>query len=85
VKADSLILGPVTLRAATAELRFKPTGARYRVSTRGCWGSLHGTGTFAAETSRLHAGRSLEKLNPVEVGKVLARLARRLIRRHRQR
>ena len=73
VKADSLILGPVTLRAATAELRFKPTGAEISsLDARLLGGSLHGTGTFAAgDKPDYTLEGSLEKLNPVEVGKVL--------------
>jgi len=73
VEADSLVLGPVTLKDATAELRFKPAGVEIlSVDAKLLGGSLHGTGTFAAgDKPAYKLEGSFEKLNPAEVGKMI--------------
>ncbi len=73
VKADSLILGPITLKDVRAELHFKPSGAEV-TSLDGelLGGSVHGTGTLAAGDRPGYAlAGDFEKLNPMAVGQLL--------------
>jgi hypothetical protein len=73
VRAGSLGLGSVTLKDVTAELHFQPTGIEITsmdVALLG--GRLHGTGTLVAGDKPEYALQGdFEKLNPVEVGKML--------------
>jgi hypothetical protein len=77
VRADSLVLGPVTLRDATASLRVLPSGAEIvslEASLLG--GKLHGTGTFHAAGSgqdkpSYTLESHLERLSPEAVGQLL--------------
>ena len=73
VKAGSLVLGPVTLKDATAALHFQPTGVEITSLDAALLGGLlHGTGTLVAGDKPAYALEgSFEKLNPVEVGKIL--------------
>jgi hypothetical protein len=72
VKTDSLILGPVTLKDATAELRLKPLGAEIvSLDAELLDGNVHGTGTLAAgDKPDYTLTGDFEKLNPVAVGKL---------------
>lgn len=73
VKANSVILGPVTLKDATAELSFKPTSAEVvSLDAKLLGGSVHGTGTLAIGDKPDYAlTGAFEKLNPVAVGQLL--------------
>jgi len=73
VKASSLVLGPVTLKDATAELQFKPTGLEITsLDAALLGGKMHGTGALVAGDKPNYTLRGdFEKLNPVEVGKML--------------
>jgi hypothetical protein len=77
VKADSLILGPVTLRDASATLQVLPTGAEITGLDAGLLGGrVHGSGTMhTAETEKGKPSYELEgqfdKLSPVAVGQLL--------------
>jgi hypothetical protein len=77
VKADSLILGPVTLRQATATLRVLESGAEITgLDASLLGGSVHGTGTLhAAKSAQDKPTYTLEgqfeKLNPAAVGQLL--------------
>jgi hypothetical protein len=73
VRADSLVLGPVTLKDAMAELHFQPTGVEIAsLDATMLGGSLHGTGTLVAGDKPAYTLEgNFEKLNPVEVGKIL--------------
>jgi hypothetical protein len=77
VNADSLILGPVTLREASATLRVLPSGAEITGLDGGLLGGrVHGSGTLrAAGTGQGKPSYALEgqfeKLNPAEVGQLL--------------
>ena len=76
-KADSLILGPVTLRAVSATLRILPDGAEIAGLDAGLLGGrLHGSGTLSL--ARSDQGRPVytlegqfEKLSPPAVGQLL--------------
>jgi hypothetical protein len=77
VKADSLILGPVTLRDASAMLRILPTGAEITDLDAGLLGGrVHGSGivttagTDHGKPSYMLEGQ-FEKLSPVAVGTLL--------------
>ncbi len=77
VKADSLVLGPLTLRAPTAMLRTKADGAGisgFDASLLG--GAIHGSGSFkAAATPKdkpiYQLEGHFEKLNPQAVGQLV--------------
>jgi hypothetical protein len=77
VQADSLILGPVTLREATATLRVLPTGAEITGLDAGLLGGrVHGSGVLrTAGTGQGKPNYTLEgqfeKLNPAAVGQLL--------------
>lgn len=73
VEADSLAIGPVTLKTARIELRFKPTGAEIpSLDAKVLGGSLHSTGTLTSGEKPAYAfDGSFEKLNPVAVGQLL--------------
>jgi hypothetical protein len=76
-RADSLILGPVTLREATATLRILPDGAEITGLDAGLLGGhVHGSGTLhTAETDQGKPIYTLEgrfeKLSPPAVGQLL--------------
>jgi hypothetical protein len=74
VKAETLMLGPVTLRDATATLRILPTGAEltaFDASLMG--GRLHATGTLANGDKPVYTFTgNLEKLNSEAVCQLLA-------------
>jgi hypothetical protein len=77
VKADSLILGPVTLREASATLRILPTGAEITSLDAGLLGgrvhgsgALHAAGTDQGKPSYTLEGQ-FEKLSPAAVGQLL--------------
>jgi hypothetical protein len=77
VKADSLILGPVTLRDASAELSVLPTGAEIKgLDASLLGGRVHGWGTLRiAATDQGKPSYTLEgkfeKLSPAAVGQLL--------------
>jgi hypothetical protein len=77
VKADSLILGPVTLRDASAELSVLPTGAEIKgLDASLLGGRVHGSGTLrTAATDQGKPSYTLEgkfeKLSPAAVGQLL--------------
>ncbi len=77
VKADSLILGPVTLKGATATLRILPDGAEITGLDASLLGgnihgsgSLHTPGTGQAKPAYALTGY-FEKLSPAAVGQLL--------------
>ncbi|MGA3069410.1 MAG: AsmA family protein [Terracidiphilus sp.] len=77
VEADSLILGPVTLRGASATLSILPAGAEITGLDAGLLGGrVHGSGTL--RTAAADRGRpsytlegKFEKLSPAAVGQLL--------------
>ena len=77
VKADSLILGPVTLHEATATLRILPTGAEFTgLDAALLGGRVHGTGTLRIPaTDKDKPAYSLQgqflNLSPSAVGQLL--------------
>ncbi len=73
VTADSLVLGPVTLKNAKAELHFLPAGAEISsLEAALLGGSVYGTGTLATGDKPAYTLRAdFEKLNPVAVGQLL--------------
>lgn len=73
IKAGSLILGPVTLQNATATLRTTANGAEITALDGGLVGGhLHVAGTLETDDKPSYKLTcNLEKLNPVEVGKLL--------------
>jgi len=77
VKADSLILGPVTLRDASASLRVLPSGAEITGLDAGLLGGrVHGSGTLrTAGTDQAKPSYTLvghfERLNATAVGQLL--------------
>ena len=77
VRADSLILGPITLRDATATLRVLPTGAEITgLDASLLGGRVHGSGTLrTAATDQGKPSYTLEgrfeKLSPAAVGQLL--------------
>jgi len=76
VKADSLILGPVTLTGATAALRILPSGAEITdLDADLLGGHVHGGGTLTVATGQGKPAYTLdgqfEKLSPAAVGKLL--------------
>jgi hypothetical protein len=73
VKADTLILGPVTLKNATAVLRLVPTGAEITsLDATLLGGSLHGAGTLVTGDKPAYTlSGEFKKLNPVAVGQLL--------------
>ncbi len=76
VKADSLVLGPVKLHAATATLRILETGAEITgLDADLLGGHVHGGGTLQTATGAGKPAYTLEghfdKLKPAEVGQLL--------------
>jgi hypothetical protein len=77
IKADSLILGPVTLHEATATLKVLPTGVEITGLDAGILGgSVHGGGTLRMpQTDQEKPSYTLEgqfeKLSPAAVGQLL--------------
>jgi hypothetical protein len=77
VNADSLILGPVTLREATATLRVLPTGAEITgLDAALLGGRVHGSGTLRAVGSNQEKPSytlegKFERLKPAAVGQLL--------------
>jgi hypothetical protein len=77
VKADSLILGPVTLREATATLRILPTGAEITgLDAALLGGRIHGSGSLSTPGSgqsnpAYTAECQFLKLSPASVGQLL--------------
>ena len=73
VKVASLVLGPVTLKDASADLHFKQSGAEITgLDAKLLGGSVHGTGNLAAgDKPDYTLTGSFEKLNPDAVGKML--------------
>jgi len=77
VKADSLVLGPVTLRDATATLHVLPTGAEITgLDASLLGGRVHGSGTLrTAATDQGKPSYTLEgkfeKLSPAAVGQLI--------------
>ncbi len=73
IKADSLVLGPVTLKNAAVELRFRPSGAEitgFDATLLG--GTVHGAGTLTTGNKPAYAlTANFDKLNPVAVGQLL--------------
>jgi hypothetical protein len=78
VKASSLVLGPVKLKDATAELLIQVTGAEITsLNATLLGGQLHGTGTLVAGDKPAYTLEgNFEKLNPVEVGQMLGETLR---------
>jgi hypothetical protein len=77
VKADSLILGPVTLRQATATLRIQQSGAEITgLDATLLGGRVHGAGTLSipgsaqAKPAYTLTGH-FEKLSPADVGQLI--------------
>jgi hypothetical protein len=76
VKAESLLLGPVTLRDFQANLHALPTGAEITGFEAGLLGGkMHGNGTFELPSSAKGKPAytlqgQFEKLSPPEVGKL---------------
>jgi hypothetical protein len=72
VKADSLVLGPATLKDAALELKFNPTGAEITSIDAGLLGgTVHGTGTLATGDKPGYTLQGdFEKLNPAAVGEL---------------
>ena len=76
VEAESLVLGPVTLRGASATLRILPNGAEIRdLDADLLGGHLHGGGTLETAANEGKPGYTLEgkfdKLNASAVGQLL--------------
>jgi len=73
VKADTLILGPVTLRDASATLHVVPTGAEIGGLTGDLLGgSIHGSGTLLTGDKPVYTLETqFEKLNPTAVGQLI--------------
>lgn len=73
VEAESLVLGPVTLKTARAYLRFRPNGAEITsLDAKLLGGSLHATGTLTSGDMPAYALQgNFEKLNPAAVGQML--------------
>jgi len=73
VKADSVILGPLTLKNATVELSFKPAGAEIAsLDATLLGGSMHATGMFAAGDKPAYSlSGDFKKLNPAAVGQLV--------------
>jgi hypothetical protein len=73
VKADSLILGPVTLRQPSATVRILPAGAQITALDAGFLGGrMHGEGTLSTGDKPFYSLQAhFEKLNPAAVGPLL--------------
>jgi hypothetical protein len=73
VKADSLILGPVTLRDASATLHIVSTGVEITgLEGRLLGGSLHGSGTLRTGDNPVYTiDAGFEQLSPTSVGQLL--------------
>jgi hypothetical protein len=77
VKADSLVVGPLTLRDAVAQVKLNSTGAEvssFEAATLG--GHMHGTGSLTTPRNEKDKPAysfegSFEKLNPGPVGQLL--------------
>jgi hypothetical protein len=78
VKADSLILGPVTLREATATVRIVSTGAEITsLDAALLGGRVHGTGTLTTPATNKDKPAytfegQLQKLSPAAVGQLVS-------------
>jgi hypothetical protein len=72
VKADSLVLGPATLKDAVLEIDFNPTGAEITSIDAGLLGgTVHGTGALATGDKPGYTLQGdFEKLNPAAVGQL---------------
>jgi hypothetical protein len=74
VKADSFLLGPITLAAASATVRIDASGAAIEsLDADLLGGQVHGTGTFALSNGKpdyFFTGEA-EKLNPAQVGRLI--------------
>lgn len=73
VKADTLTLGPVTLKNATAVVRLTPAGAEITsLDAALLGGNLHGAGTLVTGDKPSYTlSGEFKKLNPVAVGELL--------------
>ena len=77
VTADSLVVGPVTLKGVLASLRFVPTGAEITSLDAGLFGgSVHLAGTLRKPVNGLEKpdyslGGDFQKLNAADLGKLL--------------
>ncbi len=73
VSADSVVLGPVTLQGAKAELRFTPSGIEItELDGKLLGGTLHATGTLVTgEKPDYTITADLQKLTPAAVGQLL--------------
>jgi AsmA family/AsmA-like C-terminal region len=76
VKADALVLGPVTLTGATAKLRILATGAEIAdLDADLLGGHVHGGGTLSTSSDQAKPAYTLEgqfeKLSPAAVGQLL--------------
>ena len=73
VSADSLVLGPVKLQDATAELHIRPKGIEITsLDAKLLDGSLHGTGTLVIGDKPAYSlTGDFTNLNPVAVGQLL--------------
>lgn len=78
VKADSLVLGPVTLRDATATVRIVATGAEITALDAGVLGgSVHGIGTLTVPVTNKDLPAytfdgQFQKLSPAAVGQLVS-------------
>jgi hypothetical protein len=73
VEADSLVLGPATLKSVRADVRFKPNGVEITgLDARLLGGAMHVAGTLTSgdKPAYMFEG-NFEKLNPVAVGQML--------------
>jgi hypothetical protein len=73
VTADSLVLGPVTLQNARAELHFAATGIEITaLDAKTLGGALHGSGTLVTGDKPAYTFTAdLQKLNPAAVGQLV--------------
>jgi len=73
VMADSLILGPVTLQSAKAQLHIAPTGVEITaLDGKMLGGAIHATGTLVTGDKPAYSiTADLLKLNPTAVGQLL--------------
>jgi hypothetical protein len=73
VSADSLVLGPVKLQNATAELHIRPKGIEITsLDAKLLDGSLHGTGTLVIGDKPAYSlTADFTSLNPVAIGQLL--------------
>jgi len=80
VRADSLILGPVTLNQPSADLRIQASGAEIQALDAGLFGGkVHGSGSVRVPGSNGNEGGKpvyalegeFERLNPAAIGRLL--------------